>query len=380
MSSKPALFRRTVFVTAIATIGFGIACSKGESAEAKSGAAAPAATAAAAPAPAVGSAAPAPAPAPGTAAAAPNATPAPEPALSEDQLPAVVARLNGTDITKADLLARSIEARGALAQRGAQQPAPTKSFYRNVLDDIIGNRLLYEDLKAQGKAATDAEVEQQLAAIRTQFHSDEDFDTALKARGFDRSRLKRDILESVTVQKWVSGTIAPAITVSDADLQKFYEMNKQHLVEPEKVRARHILLRVEQGATPEVKAAQKKKADELRAKLAGGADFAALAKESSDDKQSGARGGDLGWFYKGQMVPEFEQPAFTLPLNKLSDVIESRFGFHILEVLEKQPEQQIPFEKAKERLAGMLKQRQLEDKVRSRINELGTKAKIEILL
>jgi peptidyl-prolyl cis-trans isomerase C len=137
---------------------------------------------------------------------------------------------------------------------------------------------------------------------------------------------------------------------------------------------------VEQGATPEVKAAQRTKIDEIRAKLAGGADFAAVAQESSDDKASGARGGDLGWFHRGQMVPEFEQPVFALQLKKLSDVVESRFGFHLVEVLEKEPQQKIPFDKAKERLANMLKQRQLEEKVRSRINELGAKSKIEILL
>jgi peptidyl-prolyl cis-trans isomerase C len=379
MSSKPIFFRRTVFVTAIVTIGLGIACSKGESAEAKSGAnAAAASPAASAPAGPGSVAAPATGAAPAPAGAA--ATPPVDPVLTEDQLPALVAKLDGVEITKSDLLSRATEARGALAQRGTQQPPPTKGFYRHVLDDIIGNRLLFQDLQRQGKAATDAEVEQQLATIRSQFHADADFDQALAARGFDRARLKRDILESVTVQKWVASTVVPSITISDADLQKFYELNESHLVEPEKVRARHILLRVEQSATPEVKAAQRRKIDEIRVRLAGGADFAAVAQESSDDKASGARGGDLGWFHRGQMVPEFEQPVFALQPKKLSDVIESRFGFHLVEVIEKQAQQKLPFDKVKERLTNMLKQRQLEEKVRSRVNELGAKSKIEILL
>lgn len=378
MSSNPNVFRRTVFVTAIVIVGLGVACSKGESAEAKSGtAAAPATPAAAAPAATVSAPAPAPGAAPPPAGAA---APAAEPQLSEDQLPAVVAKLDGAEITKADLLARATEARGALAQRGSPQPPPTRTFYRNVLNDIIGNRLLFMDLQSQGKAATASEVEQQLAGVRAQFHSDADFDEALAARGFDRERLKRDILESVTVQKWVASSVMPTITVSDAELQKFYELNQSHLVEAEKAHARHILLRVEANAAPEVKAAQRKKIEEMRSRLAGGADFATVAKEGSDDKGSGAKGGDLGWFYRGQMVPEFEQPAFTLPLNKLSEVIESRFGFHLLEVLERQPEQKLSFDRVKDRLTNMLKQRQLEDKVRSRINELGAKSKIEVLI
>jgi peptidyl-prolyl cis-trans isomerase C len=291
-----------------------------------------------------------------------------------------VAKLDGVDITKNDLVARATEARGAIAQRGMAPPAPTMGFFRKVLDDIIGNRLLARDLVAQGKGATPAEVDQQVASIRSQFESDAAFEQSLAARGFDRERLKREVAEGITVSRWVQQTVVPSIQADEAELRKFYDANAEKMVEPEKAHVRHVLVLVDPKATPEERAAKKKHAEELRAKIAGGADFAAVATESSDDKQSAARGGDLGWFYKGQMVPPFEKAAFELPTGKLSEVVETRFGYHVIEVLERKTATKLTFEDARPRIEQVVKQRRLEETVRGKINELAGKAKIEILI
>jgi len=300
--------------------------------------------------------------------------------MKPEEVPAVVARIDGNDVTRADLLARASEARGALAQRGLQPPQLTYGFLRSVLDDIIGNRLLARDLTAEGSVSPTAEIDAQVQSIRSQFPSEEEFDKALGARGFDRERLRRDVAESLTVNKWVNGTVVPSLTVAEADARAFYEASPARMVEPEKVRARHILVRVEPQATPEAKAAQRQKIDQARTRLTGGADFAVVAKELSDDKPSGERGGDLGWFYRGQMVPQFDGAAFSLEPKQLSGVVETQYGFHLIEVLEKQAERKVPFEEARPRIEGMLKQRQLEQQVKGRVNELAAQAKIEILL
>jgi peptidyl-prolyl cis-trans isomerase C len=313
-------------------------------------------------------------------AGAPAGAAAKEAMLDPAQIPAVVARLDGAEITKQDLLSRAGEARSALAQRGAGNVAPTKDFFKRVLDDIVGNRLLYRDLSKQGKAATPAEIDQRLAAIRGQFSSDEDFEKSLAARGFDRERLKREIAESLTVTRWITESVVPSITIDEAELKKFYDANLEKMVEPERARARHILVKVEQNASADERAAKRKAIEALRAKIAGGADFAAVARESSDDKQSGAQGGDLGWFFKGQMAPAFDKAAFELALARVSEPVETRFGFHLIEVHERQPAKKIEFEAAKPRIEQVAKQRRLEEAVRARINELAGKSKIEILL
>ncbi|HEV1285432.1 MAG TPA: peptidylprolyl isomerase [Bryobacteraceae bacterium] len=122
----------------------------------------------------------------------------------------------------------------------------------------------------------------------------------------------------------------------DATLHAYYDTHK---TEWEEVKARHILIRF-QGSKMPLADGQKEitpeealaKATDLRAKIVAGADFATLAKENSDDKGSGANGGDLGAFGKGQMVPEFDKEAFLLPVGQVSQPVKSQFGYHIIKV------------------------------------------------
>ncbi len=362
-------FRVTTIVALTFLLAFGFACSRGQADEAAS----QAAVAKPATQPAAKPAAPA--------AAAQGAADASkmDEIMQPDQIPAVVAHVDGQDVTKEDLLADATEARGALVQHGYPPPKPTRGFFRQILDDIIGNRLLFRELKSQGKAATADEVGKQMKAIRGSL-TDEAFDKALSARGFDRARLEQEVTQTATIDKWIRETVVPSIKVSDQELHQFYDANQDKMIEPEKVHARHILIKVDAKATPEEKAAKRKQIEQIRARIAGGEDFATVAKEVSDDKGSATRGGDLGWFYRGQMVPAFEKAAFTLPPNKLSDIIETQFGYHLIEVVEKQPETKLTFDKVHDRIEGMLKQRKLQAAIKAHVNDLGKQAKIEILL
>jgi peptidyl-prolyl cis-trans isomerase C len=129
--------------------------------------------------------------------------------------------------------------------------------------------------------------------------------------------------------------IETGITVSDADLQKTYEAQKAQY---EKVKARHILIAFKgspaaQAGKPELTEEQAKaKADEIRAKIVAGGSFEELAQKESDDVGSGARGGDLGEFGRGQMVPEFEKAAFEAKVGDVTPVVRTQFGFHIIKV------------------------------------------------
>ena len=119
--------------------------------------------------------------------------------------------------------------------------------------------------------------------------------------------------------------------VSQQDVQRYYEDNKQQYATPEQVRASHILLKTE-GKDD---AAVKKQAEDLLAKVKGGADFAALATKFSEDEVSAAKGGDLGFFAKGTMVKEFDDVAFKLTPGETSDLVKTQFGYHIIRVTEK---------------------------------------------
>jgi peptidyl-prolyl cis-trans isomerase D len=124
------------------------------------------------------------------------------------------------------------------------------------------------------------------------------------------------------------------VQVPEADIQAFYDQNKAQYTTEGRVRASHILLKTEGKDEAAVKA----KAEDLLKQARGGADFAALAKANSEDEGSAVNGGDLNYFGRGQMVPEFEQAAFALKAGEISDVIKTSFGFHIIKVVESQPE------------------------------------------
>ncbi len=150
--------------------------------------------------------------------------------------------------------------------------------------------------------------------------------------------------------------IAP---VTDEDVALYYKIHNNEFLEVEQVKASHILVRVDAGSGDEIKAAARKKAETILAELKGGADFAELAKEKSDDTSSGARGGDLGYFGKGRMVKEFETAAFALKPGELSGIVETTFGYHIIKVTDRKPERTKPLEEVSVWIADKLRTERL---------------------
>jgi len=134
-------------------------------------------------------------------------------------------------------------------------------------------------------------------------------------------------------------------------VRKFYDENPQRFHKSEQVHARHVLLRVPKDATPEQTAAIEKRMLDLRARLEKGEDFAAIAREASEDPGSKDRGGDLGFFGRGQMVPPFEAAAFALEPGGLSPVVRSDFGFHVIRTEEKKPAEDTSYEQAQREIA-----------------------------
>jgi parvulin-like peptidyl-prolyl isomerase len=162
---------------------------------------------------------------------------------------------------------------------------------------------------------------------------------------------------------------------SDEELHKYYD---EHKTEFEQVKARHILIRF-QGSSLPVKPGQKDltdaealaKAQDIRKKLVAGGDFAAVAKEESDDSGSGGAGGELGFFHHGQMVPSFETAAFALKEGEISDPVKSQFGYHVIQV---EAHQTKTFEEAKpdieQRLAPQVAQKTLDEMVKKAAVEM----------
>jgi peptidyl-prolyl cis-trans isomerase D len=155
------------------------------------------------------------------------------------------------------------------------------------------------------------------------------------------------------------------ITITPQEIESYYNQNLQQFQQPEQVRASHILLKTEGKDEAAVK---KQAEDVLKQAKAPGADFAALAKKYSEDDGSKVNGGDLDYFTKGRMVPEFEQAAFALPPGQISDLVKSQFGFHIIKVVDKKPAATRTLDEMRpqiqEQLAAQRVEQQLTDRTR----------------
>jgi peptidyl-prolyl cis-trans isomerase C len=343
---------------------------------------APAAGTGAAPAAAAGTAQGPAAAAPGKAggssapAGAPAAPPA-EPPLAKEKIPAVVAKVNGTPIAKGELIKMAEQIHSQLAPN---QPE-TADFYRKVLDQLVSNELLMEEAKAAGITATDEEVNKQVSELKGRFPSPEKYQEELKKEGLTEADLAKQAREAFVLQKLVETKVVNDVKVTDQEVKAFYDQNPDKLKRPERVHVRHILIRVDAKATPEDKKKARAKADDVLAKLKAGGDFAKLAEESSDDPGSKQRGGDLSWVSRNQTVPPFESAAFALKKpNDISPVVESQFGFHIIQLVEHQDAGMVPFDEVKDKIAGFLKQQQQREKFLDHVKTLKGKAKVEIFI
>lgn len=156
--------------------------------------------------------------------------------------------------------------------------------------------------------------------------------------------------------------VAASMKISDAELHQAYSASMDNFRTPERIKVRHILVSTENKSDAEKKAA-KAKADDILKQLKNGADFATLAKKDSDDKGSGEKGGDLDWIVKGQMPPDFENAAFALKKGETSGVVSSSFGYHIIQVEDREPARIKPFDEVKATLEDELKKQDLTDKV-----------------
>ena len=144
--------------------------------------------------------------------------------------------------------------------------------------------------------------------------------------------------------------LAATVEISETELRNLYSKSLDRYRTPERVKVRHILLSTT-GKSPEETKKIEAKANELLKQIRGGADFAEIAKKNSEDPGSAAKGGDLDWVTRGQMVPNFEATAFSLQPKAISDVIKTDYGFHIVQTLEKEAARVKPFEEVKAELA-----------------------------
>jgi foldase protein PrsA len=220
-------------------------------------------------------------------------------ALTKDT---AIAKINGEEISKDELYDEMVKQYGVAT-----------------VERLIADKIVASEAKKQKITITDDELNKEVDKLKESYGGDEVFNQVLESNNTTLDVLKEDLSNYLTLRK----LIEPQIEITDEELKAYFDENKDSLGEAEQVKASHIL--VEDEAV----------AKEIKQKLADGADFAELAKEYSTDEGSKENGGELGFFARGTMVTEFEDAAFTLPINQISEPVKSDYGYHIIIVEEK---------------------------------------------
>lgn len=231
---------------------------------------------------------------------------------------------------------------------------------KGVLSQMVQGILLEQYAKDNNIQVTDAEVDKKVDALKTQYGSQ--FDQLVKQRGMTEDDVRKALRQQLIVDK----AVGKDIKVSDSDVNKFFAKNHAAFDKPAQVHARHILVQ-------DLKTAQM-----IEGKLKSGAKFEDLAKQYSTDPGSKDKGGDLGFFRQGQMVPSFEKAAFSQPVNQVGPPVKSPFGYHIIQVLERTPGQKATAQSAHDQIVDQLKQSQEAPLVQPFLQSLMTKAKIDV--
>ncbi|NBF41107.1 MAG: peptidylprolyl isomerase [Spirochaetes bacterium] len=297
------------------------------------------------------------------------AQPGSEPAVDPDGEP--VAVVNGSALSNERF--NDAVARNEMQMRRQSQGAPISEtqlndMKSNILEGMINEELLYQEAQQQGISASESEVEQQIQQYKGQY-GEEGFASALANAGMNEEQLRSEISRSLTIQNLLEEEVTSGIDVTDEEVREFYEENTQMFEESQSVKASHILIDTRDAETEEAKEEARARAEDLLEQLEGGADFAELAREYSEGP-SAQNGGSLPQFSRGEMVPPFEEAAFALEAGEISDVVETRFGFHIIRVEEKSEGGATPYEEVEPQIAQYLEQQKQQEAVQTYLDEL----------
>jgi len=292
----------------------------------------------------------------------------------------VVATVNGVIITlstvqeRASVLLQQMQATGESLKMGK------KEFILKTLDSIIEEKLQLQEAKRARLDVDETAVQAALDEILSKNNiTMEKMEEMLLQENRSMEQYKSHIRDQIMTSKVMQFHMGKFGEVPDKQIKKYYFQHQKDFWKPTKPFVRHILFIVEEDSPDEFKESKREQAIQVLAQARSGADFSELAKEYSEDV-SASSGGEVGWLTKGHLVPEFERAAFGLKPGELSDVVESRYGFHIIKVEKVRLGKAEPLDDVKKKIKQILALEVRQKKYKDWINELKKNSMIQITL
>ena len=256
-----------------------------------------------------------------------------------------VATVNGQAISKADF-----------DNKLESSPAATST-----LQQMVREALIDQYAKQNNVTVSDDDIAQRENELKANFPNGS-WDEMLKARGLSETDVHNALREQIIIDR----AVGKDVKVSDAQIKQYFDKNHAAFDKPEQLKARHILV------------ADLATANKVEADLKNKKDFGDEAKQYSIDPGSKDKGGDLGMFRRGQMVPAFDKAAFSLPIGQISAPVKSPFGYHIIQVQERDPGSKATLASTHDRIADMLRQQQEAPLIQPFLTNLQSKANIQV--
>ena len=262
-------------------------------------------------------------------------------------------------------------------QMGARVPpdqmeAALPRIRERIVEELVMRQIMLAEVAKQGISLSDSEF----AEIKQELAAELPAGTTLETYMAETGTTETEMREQMAVRKMIMAKADALAKPTDEEIQKFYDENKEGFAQGETVTASHILIKLDPTDDEAAKAAKRARIEDLRKQALEGADFAELAKANSDCPSASA-GGDLGSFGKGQMVPEFEDAAFSQPTGSVGEVVETQFGYHLIKVTEHQEAKAIDFNEAKARISDILFSQKQQDAVKEYVEGLRKQADVQ---
>lgn len=258
-----------------------------------------------------------------------------------------VATVNGETITERELYEEML-------RRTGQQ----------VLDQMVTERLLRQAVAAADVEVSDEAVQAEMDRVKEQLGEEITLDEALARAGLTEEEWAAEIRLELGLRQ----LLTDRVQITEEEMRAFFEQYKDFLGTEEQVRVSHILV------------ASREEAEDIRAALLDGADFAEVAREKSTDPGTAVRGGDVGWVSRGQTVKPFEDMAFSSPVGDISPVVETDYGFHVLKVEERREAREAVYEESRDVIQSYLLEDKMQQAFQEWLQEIRSEARVEIFL
>lgn len=281
-----------------------------------------------------------------------------EPAI--EQVPPLI-RINDQEISKSEFI--------VAFEKSLQKDQPLsgierEELQRSFLVQLIDRELIHGEAKRLDITLDEADVETALQSYREDYPGPS-FETMLQERGVTLQLWREELKDSLIMEKLLEQAVYSRVTVSDEEVATYFAANRAQFDRPAQVRARQIVV------------ADETEGQDVLNLLRQGQPFAEVAEEYSLSPDA-QQGGDLGFFGRGEMPPEFDEIVFDLPVNRLSDLVKSEYGYHIFLVEEKRNAKRLSKKEAKEEIISILEARKKEEVYLGWLQEMRARAVIAV--